>query len=92
MDLKVIPRCYKGYKFNLVVIDEENNRKIIGDGSCLIEHVFSKYSIPECMIMDQDSEFILFNYLFKNLDINIKTVASYNHPTLQLEHGSKNHP
>ena len=41
--------------------------------------------------MDQDSAFMstLINYLFKNLDINIKTVALYNHQSLQTEHGIK---
>ena len=29
------------------------------------------------------------NYLFKNLDIKIKTVAPYNHQGLQAEHGIK---
>ena len=29
------------------------------------------------------------NYLFKKLDIKIKTVAPYNHQSLQAEHGIK---
>ena len=39
--------------------------------------------------MDQDSAFMssLMNYLFKKLDIKIKTVAPYNHQSLQAEHG-----
>ena len=41
--------------------------------------------------MDQDSAFIswLMNYLFKKLDIKIKTVAPYNPQLLQAEHGIK---
>ena len=41
--------------------------------------------------MDQDSAFmsILMNYLFKRLNIKIKTVAVYNHQSLQAEHGIK---
>ena len=41
--------------------------------------------------MDQDSAFmsLLLNYLFKKLDIRIKTVAPYNHQSLQAEHGIK---
>ena len=37
--------------------------------------------------MDQDSVFmsLLMNYLFKKLDITIKTVAPYNHQSLQTE-------
>ena len=41
--------------------------------------------------MDQDSAFMstLMNYLFRKLNINIKTVAPYNHQALQAEHGIK---
>ena len=41
--------------------------------------------------MDQDSAFMasLMNYLFKKLDIKIKTVAPYNQQSLQEEHGIK---
>ena len=31
----------------------------------------------------------LINYLFSKLDIKIKTVAPYNHQSLQAEHGFK---
>ena len=38
--------------------------------------------------MDQDSAFMssLMNYLFKKFNIKIKTVAPYNHQSLQSEH------
>ena len=41
--------------------------------------------------MDQDSAFMssLMNYLSKKFDIKIKTVAPYNHQSLQAEHGIK---
>ena len=41
--------------------------------------------------MDQDlaSMSSLMNYLFKRLNIKIKTVAPYNHQSLQAEHGTK---
>ena len=41
--------------------------------------------------MDQDSTFMscLMKYLFKKLDIKIRTVAPYNHQTLHAEHGIK---
>ena len=41
--------------------------------------------------MDIHSAFMssLMNYLFKKLDIKIKTVALYNHQSLQAEHGIK---
>ena len=41
--------------------------------------------------MDQDSAFMstLMSYLFKRLNIKIKTVAPYNHQSLQVEHGIK---
>ena len=81
-----MPRSYKGHKFILAIIDEVTNFIVtipihqsrsqeIGDA--LIEHVFSKYSISECKIMDQDSTFMftLIYYLFKKLGIKIKMVA-----------------
>ena len=39
--------------------------------------------------MDQDSMFMssLMNYLFCKFDIKIKTIALYNHQSLQAEHG-----
>ena len=50
-----------------------------------------KYCIPEYIIMDQDSAFMssLMTYLFHKIDIKIKTVAPYNHQSLQSEHGIK---
>ena len=43
------------------------------------------------VIMDQDSVYMssFMSYLFKKLDIKIKTVAPYSHQLLQVEHGSK---
>ena len=86
MDLKVMPRSHKGHKDILCIIDEVTNHLItkaiyqskaeeIGDA--LIEHVITKYCIPDCIIMDQESTFMssLMNYLFGKLDIKIKTVA-----------------
>ena len=60
-------------------------------GDTLIENVVSKYCILDYIIMDQDSTFMssLINYLFKKFDIKIKTVAPYNHQSLQAEHGIK---
>ena len=45
--------------------------------------------MPDYMIIDQDSVFMsaLINYLFKGLGIKNKTVAPYNHKSLQAEHG-----
>ena len=41
--------------------------------------------------MDQDSAFMftLMNYLFRKLNIKIKTVSPYSHQSLQAEHGIK---
>ena len=41
--------------------------------------------------MDQYSAFMstLLNYLFKRLNIKIKTVTPYNHQSLQAKHGIK---
>ena len=95
-----MPRSYEGHNFILCIIDEVTNylitvpihqsrSKEIGDA--LIENVISKYCVPSYIIMDQDSAFMssLMNYLFKKLDIKIKTVAPYNHQLLQAEHGIK---
>ena len=51
----------------------------------VIEHIISKYCVPDCIIMDQDSAFMstLMNYLFRKFNIKIKTVAPYNHQSLQ---------
>ena len=80
-------RSYKGHKYILHIIDEVTKYLItilihqfkseeIGDA--LIENVISKYCVPDYIIMDQDSAFMssLMNYLFKKLDIKIKTVAT----------------
>ena len=100
MDLKVMPKSHKGHKFIVCIINEVKNYLItvpiyqskseeIGDA--LIENVISKYCIPDYIIMDQDSAFMssLLNCLFKKFDIKIKTVAPYNHQSLQAEHGIK---
>ena len=43
------------------------------------------------MILDLDSAFMssLMSYLFQRLEIKIKTVAPYNHQSLQAKHGIK---
>ena len=90
MDLKVMPRSYKGDRYILCVIDEVTNYIITAPvkqakseevGEALINNVFSKYCVPDYMFMDLDSAFMssLMSYLFKRLGIKIKTVAPYNH-------------
>ena len=53
--------------------------------------MITKYSIPEYIIMDQDSAFMssLMTYLLNKFNIKIRTVASYNHQSLQAKHGNK---
>ena len=60
-------------------------------GEALIENVLTKYCIPDCIIMDQDSAFMssLRNFLFKMFEIKVKMVAPYNHQSLQMEHRIK---
>ena len=100
IDLKVMPRSHKGHKYILCIIDEvtsylitvpiyQSKAEEIGD--TLIEQIITKYCIPDCIIMDQESIFMssLINYLFSKLDIKMKTVAPYNHQSLQAEHGIK---
>ena len=100
MDLKVMPKSYKGDRYILCVIDEVTNYIITAPvkqvkseeiREILINSVFSKYCVPDYIIMDLDSAFMssLMSYLFKKLGIKIKTVAPYNHQSLQAEHGIK---
>ena len=78
--MKVVPESYKGYRFTLGVIDEVNNFMVTSPiyqsrleeiENALIEHVFSKHSIPKCMIIDQDNAFMstLIAYLFMKIGI-----------------------
>ena len=71
-----------------VPIHQSKSEEIV---NALIENVITKYCVPEYIIMDQDSAFMLslINYLFKKLDINIKIVPPCNHQLLQAEHGIK---
>ena len=100
MDIKVMPKSNRGHKFILCLIDEVTNYLITVPlyqskseevGEALIEHIITKYCIPNCIIMDQDSAFMssLMNYLFSKFNIKIKMVAPYNHQSLQAEHGIK---
>ena len=100
MDLKIMPRSHKGHRYILCIIDEVTNFLITVPifqarseeiGEALLENVITKYCIPEYIIMDQDSAFMssLITYLFHRLDIKIKTIAPYNHQSLQVEHGIK---
>ena len=100
MDLKVMQRSSRGHRYILCVIDEVTNFMITAPlkysrskevGEALLNNLISKYCVPDNMIMDLDSAFmsLLMNYLFKRLGIKIKTVAPYNHQSLQAEQGIK---
>ena len=100
MDLKVMSRSHKGHRYILCITDGVTNYLVTVPmfqarseeiEEALIENVISKYCIPEYIIMDQDSTFMysLITYLFHKFDIKIKTVAPYNHESLQAEHGIK---
>ena len=95
-----MPRSHKGHKYILCIIDEVTNYLIMVPiyqskaeeiGDPLIENVITRYCIPDCICMDQESAFMssLINHLFSKLDIKIETVAPYNHQSLQAEHGIK---
>ena len=69
MDLKVMPRSGKGHKFILCIVHEVMNylitvpiyqSKVEEIGKALIEHIITKYCIPNCTVMDQDSTFMSF--------------------------------
>ena len=100
MDLKVMPKSQKGHKYVLCIINEVTNFLIMVPifqarleevGEAHLKHVIMKHCIPNYIIMDQDSTFIssLMTYLFHRLNIKIKTIAPYNHQSLQAEHGIK---
>ena len=100
MDLKVMPRLYKGHKLILCIIDEVTNYLItvpiyqaesVEIGEALIETVITKYCVLEYIIMDQDSAFMssLMTYLLNKFNNKIRTVTPYNHQSLQAEHGIK---
>ena len=100
MDLKVMPRSYKSDRYILCITDEVTNYIITAPmkqakseevGETLTNSVFSKYCVPDYMIVDLDSAFmsLLMSYLFKRLGIKIKTMTPYNHQSLQAEHGIK---
>ena len=95
-----MPRFYKGHKFILCIINEVTNYLITIPifqakseeiGEALIDRVITKYCIPEYIIMDQESTFMssLMTYLLNKFNIKTKTVAPYNHQSLQAEHGIK---
>ena len=100
MDLKVMPQLSKGNKYILCIIGDISNYLITVSiyqskaeeiGEALLEQIVTKYCVPDCVKMDQDSVFMssLMNYLFNKLHIKIKTVAPYNHQPLQAGHGIK---
>ena len=100
MDLKVMPRPHKGHKFILCIIDQVTNylitvhilkAKLEEIGEALIENVIPKYCIPKYIIIDQDSAFMssFATYLLNKFNIKIRTVAPYNHQSLQVEHAIK---
>ena len=95
-----MPRSHKGYNYILWIIHEVTIYLIMvsifqarSEEICeaLIENVITKYCIPEYIIMDQDSMFMssLMTYPLDKFNIKIKTVAPYNHQSLQDEHGIK---
>ena len=66
-----MPKSSKGHKLILCTIDKVTNYLIVVPryqskaevGEALIEHVITKYCIPDCIIIDQDSAFIIFYYI-----------------------------
>ena len=98
-----MPKSHKGHKFILCIINEVINYLITVPihqarseevGEALIENVITKYCVPEYIIMDQDSMFMssLMTYLLNKFNIKIRTVAPYNHQSLEAEHSIKSLP
>ena len=91
MDFKVMPRSGKGHKFILWIMVPIYQSKAEEVGEALIEHIITKYCIPNYIMMDQDSTFMssLMNFLFNKIIIKINMVAPFNHQSLQVEHKIK---
>ena len=88
-----MPRSHKGHKYILCIIGEVTNylitlpiyqSKAEDIRDALIEHIITKYCIPDCIIMNQERTFmsLLMKDLCSKLDIKIQTVAPYNHQSL----------
>ena len=93
-------RSFRGHKFILCIIDEVTKYLITVPihqtkseevGEALIENVITEYSVPEYIIMDQHSAFMysFMTCLLNKFNIKIKTVAPYNHQSLQTEYAIK---
>ena len=76
-------KSYRGHRFILCIIDEVTNYLItipihqakseeIGDA--IIEHIITKYCIPEYIIVDEDSTFMssVMDYLFQKFRLNME--------------------
>ena len=81
MDLKVMPRSHKGNKFILCIIDEVPNYL-----TTVPIYQAKSEEIGEALIELMSS---LMTYLLNKFNIKIRTVAPYNHQSLQAEHGIK---
>ena len=79
MDLKVMPRSHKGHRYILCIIHEVKNFLVTVPifqarseevGEALLEHVITKYCIPDYIIIDHDSAFMssLMTNLFHRLN------------------------
>ena len=88
IDLKVMSKSYPGLTFILCIRDEVINYLIILPiyqskseeiGDALIDNVILSLSL-------------LMNYVFKKFNMKIKTIAPYNHQSLQAELGIKSLP
>ena len=93
-----MPRSCEGQKYILCIIDEVTNYLITVPihqakseevGEALIENVITKYCVLEYIIVDQDSTFMSSLVTLNKFNIKIKTVAPYNHWSLQAEYGIK---
>ena len=82
MNLKVMPRSHKCHKYILCIINEVTNYLITVPifqarseeiGEALIEHVMTKYCIPEYIIVDLDNAFMssLMTYFLNKFGIKI---------------------
>ena len=99
MDLKVILQSNKGHKYILCITDEVTNYLITAPifqskseyiSDALLENVITKYCVPDCIIMDQDSTFrsSLMNDFLRKYCQN-KDISTIQLPIVKAEHGIK---
>ena len=100
MDIKHMPPFKSPYKYILVLLCDISNflvatpmKKATAEEVCsiLFDNFMAYYTVPMKIICDQDLAFMssLCQWFFKAYGIQLVTVSTTNHKSLQAEHGIK---